>query len=190
MKAPRVRCYRILFALILFTAGITTQLGSVQTRPISPRGQARIIREVRHQLLMLPRFGVFDNIAFKLSGYDLILLGQVTQPTLRDDAERAVKRIEGVERVDNRIEVLPVSFNDDRLRRDLFRSIYGYPALQRYGVGSNRPIHIIVNRGHATLEGVVDSEADKNIAGIRANGVPGVFSVKNNLIVPGKLRGR
>ena len=99
-----------------------------------------------------------------------------------------MQKIEGVERVVNQIEVLPVSFNDDRLRRDLFVAIYRYGPLQHYGVGSNRPIRIIVNRGHVTLEGVVDRQSDKNMAGIRANGVAGVFSVANNLVVPGKGR--
>jgi hyperosmotically inducible protein len=154
-------------------------------KTFSPRAQARIVREVRHRILMLADFGVFDNIAFKLSGYDVTLIGQVSHPSLKSDAEREVKRIEGVERVVNRIEVLPVSFNDDRLRREVFRAIYGYGPLQHYGVGSNRPIHIIVNRGHVTLVGVVDRQADKNIAGIRANGVFGVFSVQNNLAVAG-----
>lgn len=154
----------------------------------SPKAQARIIKEVRHQILMLPDFGVFDNIAFQLNGYDVMLLGQVTRPSLRSDAERVVRRIEGVERVDNRIEILPVSPNDDRLRRDVFLAIYRFAPLQHYGVGSNRPIRIIVNRGHVTLEGVVDRQADKNMAGIRANGVAGVFSVQNNLVVPGKGR--
>ena len=158
------------------------------SKTFSPKAQARIVKEVRHQILMLPDFGTFDNIAFKLNGYDVVLLGQVTQPLLKSEAERVVKKIEGVERVDNRIEVLPVSFNDDRLRRDVFNAIYGYGPLQHYGVGSNRPIHIIVNRGHVTLEGVVDRQTDKNIAGIRANGVFGVFSVQNNLLVPGKGR--
>jgi osmotically-inducible protein OsmY len=157
-------------------------------KTFSPRAQARIIREVRHQILMLADFGVFDNIAFKLNGYDVTLLGQVTRPTLKSDAERVVRKIEGVERVENRIQVLPVSFHDNRLRRDLFKAIYGYGPLQHYGVGSNRPIHIIVNNGHVTLEGVVDRQADKNIAGIRANGVFGVFSVQNNLVVPEKNR--
>lgn len=146
------------------------------------------MKEVRHQILMLPDFGVFDNIAFKLTGYDVTLVGQVSRPLLRSEAERVVKRIEGVERVNNQIEVLPPSPNDDRLRRDVFNAIYRYGPLQHYGVGSNRPIHIIVNRGHVTLEGVVDREADKNLAGLRANGVFGVFSVQNNLVVPGKTR--
>jgi hyperosmotically inducible protein len=137
---------------------------------------------------MLADFGTFDNIAFKLDGYDVVLLGQVTNASLKGDAEREVKKIEGVERVENRIEVLPASSGDDRLRRDLFNAIYRYGPLQHYGVGSNRPIRIIVNHGNVTLEGVVDRESDKNMAGIRANGVPGVFSVKNNLVVPGKGR--
>ncbi len=97
-----------------------------------------------------------------------------------------IRKIEGVERVENHIEVLPTSGNDDRLRRDLFIAIYRYGPLQHYGVGSNRPIRIIVNHGNVTLEGVVDRQADKNLAGIRANGVDGVFSVRNNLVVPEK----
>jgi hyperosmotically inducible periplasmic protein len=157
-------------------------------KTFSPKAQARIVKEVRHRILMLPDFGTFDNIAFKLNGYDVTLVGQVTRQSLKSDVERAVRRIEGVERVDNRIEILPASFNDDRLRRDLFDAIYRYAPLQHYGVGSNRPIRIIVNGGHVTLEGVVDRETDKNLAGIRANGVAGVFSVQNNLLVPGKGR--
>src|ERR1041385_3671995 len=155
-------------------------------KKFSPKAQERITKEVRHQILMLPDFGTFDNIAFKLNGYDVILYGQVVQPALKDDAAKVIRKIEGVERVENHIEVLPTSGNDDRLRRDLFIAIYRYGPLQHYGVGSNRPIRIIVNRGNVTLEGVVDREADKNLAFIRANGVPGVFSVQNNLVVPGK----
>src|SRR5262249_47022368 len=102
----------------------------------SPKAQARIVKEVRHQILMLPDFGVFDNIAFKLQGYDVTLVGQVRQPLLKSEAERVVKKIEGVERVDNRIEVLPLSPNDDRLRRDVFNAIYLYGPLHHYGVGS------------------------------------------------------
>ena len=141
---------------------------------------------MRYQILLLPDFGTFDNISFKLNGYDVILYGQVIEPALKDDAAKVIKKIEGVERVENHIEVLPTSGNDDRLRRDLFVAIYRYGPLQHYGVGSNRPIRIIVSHGNVTLEGVVDREADKNLAYIRANGVPGVFSVKNNLVVPGK----
>jgi len=146
----------------------------------------RVIRDVRHQILMLPYYSEFDSIGFKVDGYTVTLLGKVTRPSLKDDAEYSIKKIEGVERVNNQIEVLPPSPMDDRLRVRLFRAIYGYPSLQRYGVGSNRPIHIIVDRGHVTLEGVVDNQADKNVAGIRANTVPGIFSVKNNLSVASK----
>ncbi len=179
---PRTLANRITIVVLFFSA-----LSLAQKKPTySPKAQARIVKEVRHQILMLPYFGVFDNIAFKHNGYDITLLGQVTNPSLRSDAERVVKRIEGVERVDNRIEVLPPSPNDDRLRRNVFIAIYHYGPLQHYGVGSNRPIRIIVNRGHVMLEGVVDREADKNMADIRANGVPGAFSVQNNLVVPGK----
>jgi len=157
-------------------------------KKFSPKAQERIAKEVRHQILMLPDFDTFDNIAFKLNGYDVILYGQVVQPSLNDDAAKVIGKIEGVERVENHIEVLPASGNDDRLRRDLFIAIYRYGPLQHYGVGSNRPIRIIVNHGNVTLEGVVDYESDKNMAGIRANGLPGVFSVRNNLVVPGKGR--
>ena len=146
----------------------------------------RVTKEVRHQILMLPYYSEFDAIGFKVQGYTVTLLGKVTRPSLKNDAENAIKKIEGVEKVNNQIEVLPLSPMDDRLRARLFRAIYGYPSLQRYGVGSNRPIHIIVDRGHVTLEGVVDSQGDKNVAGIRANSVPGIFSVKNNLAVAGK----
>ncbi|HET9366346.1 MAG TPA: BON domain-containing protein [Candidatus Angelobacter sp.] len=174
------------FSVVLILALASTTALAQPNQTFSPKAQARIVKEVRHQILMLPEFGVFDNIAFKLNGYDVTLVGQVVKPLLRSEAERVVKKIEGVERVDNRIEVLPVSLNDDRVRRDVFRAIYLYEPLQRYGIGSNRAIHIIVNRGHVTLEGVVDHESDKTMAGMRANEVFGVFSVQNNLVVPGK----
>ena len=147
------------------------------------KAEARIQKEVRHQLLLLPYLSVFDNLAYKVNGYDVTLLGQVTRPVVKSDAERAVKSIEGVEKVDNQIEVLPPSPSDDRLRRQLFRAIYGFPSLQRYALPVIKPIRIIVSSGHVALEGVVDSEADKNTAGIRANTVPGIFDVKNNLQV-------
>jgi len=143
----------------------------------------RIQREVRHELVMLPNLDVFDNLAYKVEGYNVTLFGQVTRPTLKSDAENVVKKIEGVEKVDNQIEVLPPSPMDDRLRLRLYRAIYGYAPLQKYALGVIKPIRIIVKGGHVTLEGVVDNAADKNVAGLRANGVPGVFSVTNNLAV-------
>ena len=149
----------------------------------SAKSEDRIVREVRHELLMLPYFGVFDNIAYKVEGNTVVLMGQVVRPSLKSDAENAVKHIEGVDRVDNQIEVLPPSPMDDQLRIALFRAIYQYPALQKYELGVQKPIRIIVKNGRVTLEGVVDSEADKNLAGVHANGVPGIFSVTNNLQV-------
>jgi hyperosmotically inducible protein len=144
----------------------------------------RIAREVRHKLLMLPYYGVFDDLAFRVDGGTVTLLGAVTRPSLKSDAESAVKRIEGVERVINEIEVLPPSPMDDRIRMAEYRAIYGDSALStRYGFRSIPPIHIIVKNGHVDLEGVVANEADRNIANIRANSVPGVFSVTNNLQV-------
>ena len=119
---------------------------------------------------MLPYFDVFDNIAFKVEGYDVTLSGQVTRPTLKTDAGRVVKTIEGVENVDNQIEVLPVSPNDDRLRLRLFRATYGYTALQRYALPAIKPIRIILKNGNVTLEGVVGSEADKNLVNMRLEG--------------------
>jgi hyperosmotically inducible protein len=149
---------------------------------VSP-SEARIQKEVRHELLMLPYFGVFDYIAFQVKGDTVTLLGEVTRPTLKSDAENVVKHIEGVQQVINNIEVLPPSPMDDQLRLALYRAIYGYPALEKYALGVQKPIRIIVKNGRVTLEGVVDSETDKNFVTVRANSVPGIFSVTNNLRV-------
>lgn len=151
--------------------------------PVSAQGEERIQREVRHQLLLLPRLSVFDNLAYKVNGYTVTLMGQVTDPVEKSDAENTVKHIEGVEKVDNQIEVLPLSPMDNDIRRRVFAAIYGFPSLQKYAMPVVKPIRIIVKNGHVTLEGVVDSDADKNTAGIRAKSVPGVFSVNNNLQV-------
>jgi hyperosmotically inducible protein len=152
----------------------------------SEKARANLIREVRHELVMLPYYGVFDNLAFQVDGYTVTLRGQVTRPTLKSDAGNVVKAIEGVEKVVNEIEVLPVSPQDDRIRRATFRALYGGPPLDRYGFQAVPSIHIIVNKGNVTLVGVVDSAGDKNVAGIKANGVPGVFSVDNQLEVAKK----
>jgi hyperosmotically inducible protein len=177
------KLFATIVTLFVFATLTTAQDQMAQRDQPTARSQERIQREVRHELLMLPYFGVFDNIAFKVDGSTVTLLGQVVRPTLKSDAGNAVKHIEGVESVDNQIEVLPPSPMDDRIRMRLFRAIYGYPALQRYALGVQKPIRIIVKNGHVNLEGVVDSEGDKNIAGIRANGVSGIFSVTNNLRV-------
>jgi hyperosmotically inducible protein len=167
----------------IFCLSLTTLSSSAQNNEASAKAQERIQKEVRHELVMLPFLDVFDNLGYKVDGYNVTLVGQVTRPTLKTDAERVVKKIEGVEKVDNQIEVLPVSPNDDRLRRRLYRAIYGYPSLQKYDMPVIKPIRIIVKNGNVTLEGVVDSETDKNVANIRARGVPGSFSVTNNLVV-------
>ena len=144
--------------------------------------ESRIAHEVRHQLLMLPYYGVFDDLSFSVDGSTVTLFGKVTRPTLKTDSERVVKSIEGVDRVINKIDVLPVSPMDDQIRLAIYRAIYGDPALAtRYGYRSIPPIHIIVENGNVTLTGVVANEADRNIANIRARSVPGVFSVTNNL---------
>jgi hyperosmotically inducible protein len=150
------------------------------------RAEERITREVRHELVMLPYYGVFDNLAYKVDGPTVTLLGQVTKPTLKSDAENVVKKIEGVEKVTNQIQVLPLSPMDDRLRIAEYRSIYGTPGLDRYALQAVPPIHIIVDNGRVTLEGVVANQGDKDIAGLRANTVTGVFGVTNNLRVEGK----
>jgi hyperosmotically inducible periplasmic protein len=153
----------------------------------SAKSEERIIREVRHELLMLPYFGVFDYIAFKVDGGTVTLLGQVVRPVLKSDAENAVKRIEGVDHVNNEIEVLPPSSMDDRIRIQLFHAIYGFPSLEKYALGVQKPIRIIVKNGHVTLEGVVDNQADKDLVNVRARTVPGTFSVDNNLqVTPSK----
>jgi osmotically-inducible protein OsmY len=153
------------------------------TMPASGPADNRIVREVRHELVMLPYYGVFDNLAYSVNGRNVTLMGQVTRPTLKSDAEHVVKNIEGVEHVDNKIQVLPLSSMDDRIRMAEYRAIYGQTGLDRYALQAVPPIHIIVDNGHVTLEGVVANQGDKDMAGIRANGVSGVFSVTNNLRV-------
>src|SRR5712692_4349486 len=145
----------------------------------------KLSKEVRHQLVMLPWYSVFDNLAYKVEGDKVTLFGQVTRPVLKSDAGAAVKNIEGVASVVNNIEVLPLSPMDDQLRRAVFRAIYGDAGLQKYAIQAVPPIHIIVKNGSVTLEGVVDNEMDKNLANLRASQVPNVFSVKNNLAVAG-----
>jgi len=165
--------------LTLWPAFATAQATGAQ------RSQERISREVRHELVMLPQLTIFDNLAYQVNGDNVILLGQVRTAVLKDAAEKAVKGIEGVDTVTNKIEVLPPSPGDDRIRRQVARAIFSDDRLFRYSMGAVPPIHIIVDGGHVALEGVVDSQAHKDVAGIHANGVPGVFPVQNNLRVQG-----
>jgi hyperosmotically inducible protein len=147
------------------------------------RMEQRIVKEVRHELAMLPQFSIFDNLAYKVEGGTVTLLGQVRNAVLKDEAAQVVKHVEGVEKVDNQIEILPASFNDDRIRRQVARAIFNEPRLFNYAIQSNPPIHIIVKNGRVDLQGVVRDQGDKDVAGIMANGVPGVFAVQNDLQV-------
>lgn len=182
-------------ALTLSACGDRATTAKSMNTPAAPRaGSAdrmgnpsgdRLAREIRHELVMLPYYGVFDNLSYRVDGNVVTLMGQVTRPTLKSDSENVVKRLEGVERVQNNIEVLPASPMDDQIRMATYRAIYGFPSLNRYALNAVPPIHIIVNSGKVTLEGVVANEGDKNTANIQANGVSGVFSVTNNLRVEG-----
>jgi hyperosmotically inducible protein len=152
-----------------------------------PVDEGRMVQEIRHQLVMLPYFGVFDDLGFTISGGTVTLVGEVTQPVLKSNAGNAVRKVEGVASVVNNIEVLPLSPNDDNIRRGVYRAIYGDPMLStRYGYRALPSIHIIVKNGNVRLEGVVANEMDRNVAGIRANAVPGAFHVDNDLKVEAK----
>ena len=142
-----------------------------------------LTREVGHQLIQVPWLSVFDNLQYSVNGSEVTVGGQVWQPVTKQDAETAVKGIEGVTKVNNNIEVLPLSPMDDQIRRAEYRAIYGAPGLQRYAMGVLPSIHIIVKNGHVTLIGTVDNQMDKNVAEIRAKSVPNVFSVDDNLQV-------
>src|SRR3979490_2063903 len=178
-----------LFVALLLATPIAALPTSVAARPQEEKKRSeakyreKLYKEVRHQLVMLPWYSVFDNLAYQVDGDKVTLYGQVTRPVLKSDAEGAVKSIEGVASVVNNIEVLPPSPMDDQLRRAVYRAIYGDPALSRYSIQAVPSIHIIVKNGNVTLEGAVDNETDKNLAYMRASQVPNVFSVKNNLVV-------
>jgi hyperosmotically inducible protein len=182
MVANRRLVSVVLLVLAMWLGSVSRAAGAPQ-KQTEPKAQQNLIKEVRHQLVLLPYYSVFDNLVFQVQGSKVILMGQVVRPTLKSDAEAAVKTIEGVTGVENNIEVLPTSPNDDRIRRAVYRAIYGEPALSRYALSAVPSIHIIVKNGNVALEGVADNETDKNLAGLRANGVPNVFSVKNNLVV-------
>jgi hyperosmotically inducible protein len=141
----------------------------------------RLVKEVRHELVMLPYLGVFDNLEYKVDGSTVTLIGQVTRPTLKSDAENVVKKIEGVEKVDNQIEVLPLSPDDDRIRRAVYMALARSPRLDRYFMQAVAPIRIIVKNGNVTLEGVVADKGDSDMANITAKEVSGAFSVTNHL---------
>ena len=154
-----------------------------QSSAVPAQHQTWLTEQVRHKLAMIPWYSVFDNLEYRVDGDTITLMGQVTRPVIKDEAESSVKKIEGVKVVENQIEVLPPSPFDDQVRRKEYRSIYSFGPLQPYALGVNPGIHIIVKGGNVTLEGVVRTQADKDAANIRARSVPGVFAVKNNLRV-------
>jgi hyperosmotically inducible protein len=145
--------------------------------------QKPLEEKVRHELNMLPYYGVFDDISFRVDGDKVTLFGQVARPILKSDAENVVKHIEGVRQVDDQIEVLPLSPFDNQIRLRAYRAIYGFGALNRYALGAHPSIHIVVKNGNVTLAGVVANSMDRDLAYIRAQGVPGAFSVTNELRV-------
>ena len=187
LTGPRLTRLRLTGPWAVALAVVCAPIAWAGNQDAPPRNEKKmhdnLVKEVRHQLLLLPYYSVFDNLLYKVDGDKVTLMGQVVRPTLKSDAENAVKGIEGISSVENQIQVLPTSPMDDQLRRAVYRAIYGDTSLSRYGWAAVPSIHIIVNNGHVTLEGVVDSEGDKNLANLRACGVPNVFSVTNNLSV-------
>jgi hyperosmotically inducible periplasmic protein len=147
------------------------------------RDQAYLTKEIRKEIVTLPFYGVFDWFEYKIEPDGTVYLaGQVTRPTLKKDAQRRVEKVEGVDRVINQIEVLPLSPNDDRLRRAVYRELFNFNSpLFRYGQQPVPSIHIIVSRGRLVLKGVVANKGDSNLANIKARGVPGLFEVRNDL---------
>ena len=175
----RLKLTRIAFLFMVAVAAPT------RISAAAPEGKQLTATEqkVRHELVMLPYYSVFDNLELRVVGSKVTLTGQVTRPTLRASAETVVRKLEEIESVDNQIEVLPISNNDDRIRLEMYRAIYYHPNFTRYAIRAVPPIHIIVKNGDVTLEGVVAREQDKNFAKILASSVAGVFSLKNNLRV-------
>lgn len=181
-----MRNLTISFAAILFLAGTSIAKGQKSSPTAPQKGTERyeqwLHSEVRHQLMLLPWYTVFDDLEYSVTGYTVTLRGAVVNPTLKSEAGNVVKHIEGVESVNNQIQVLPNDPMDNQIRRAEYRKIYSQPSLSRYGIGNLQSIHILVNNGHVTLTGYVDSQADKDVANLQANSVPNVFSVTNNLI--------
>ena len=187
MSAYRLRNrtsnFFVFYLLPLALLGLLTMAARPQDPQNSSRNEQIISREVYHRLALEPRLSVFDIVGYHVNGGNVTLTGEVTQPVKKSDAESAVKGIEGVDKVDNQIRVLPLSPMDQKIREAEFHAIYSLPSLQKYAWYSVQSIHIIVDNGHVTLEGWVDNQADKDAANVRANSVSGVFSVKNNLQV-------
>jgi hyperosmotically inducible protein len=180
MRATKSRILAIIAALAVAASAANGAPAASNDRGL---GEQQIAQKVRKELVTLPYYGVFDNLAYKVEGSTVTLYGQVVQPITRKDAERRVARIQGVERVVNNIEVLPLSSFDDSIRLRTYRTLFNAGGLYRYAMGANPSLHIIVKGGNVTLEGVVANEGDSRLAYIMARSVPGVFSVTNNLRV-------
>jgi hyperosmotically inducible periplasmic protein len=201
MEEINMKRSTILISLILFftltsvTALARSVTHSQQRQPnrqanTQDRVRSYLVKEIRHELITLPYYGVFDWLQFDVQADGSVTLqGQVSRPTLKSDAENVVKDIEGVTKVNNQIEVLPLSPNDDRIRRAIYLTLFNFDSpIYRYGMGAVPSIHIIVKNGNVTLKGIVDNEADRNLANVRVNGIPGVFSVKNELTLSSENR--
>jgi hyperosmotically inducible protein len=183
----RIGCALLASTLLVATGVTAKDKDHLDPYVNGPSNETRMVQEVRHQLVMLPYYSVFDDLGFNVNGGTVTLVGEVTRPVLKDDAARTIQKVEGVTNVVNNIEVLPLSSIDDQLRRRVYRAIYGDPALSdRYGFQTLPSIHIIVKNGNVRLEGVVANEMDRSIAFIRANGVQGAFHVDNDLKVEAK----
>lgn len=177
----------IMTVMCLSLIGVSAETATAQDRTVmndvQKTAQSRMERKVRSEILSLPYYDVFDAIGFQINGNTVILNGYVVRPLTKEDAEESVRDVEGVTRVVNNIEVLPLSPSDDRIRMRIYREMIETPGLYKYLLGTNPPVRIIVKNGRVMLEGFVDSEADKNLAGIRAKEIFGVFGVENNLRV-------
>jgi hyperosmotically inducible periplasmic protein len=169
--------------LLLSSVQVGMATSSNQATPSSGKQAKTLQDEIRHSLLMLPYYGVFDELGFKVQGDTVTLVGEVSRPYLKDDAEYAVRKIKGISKVVNDIEILPLSPTDDSLRWMTFKAIYSRPGFEKYGLQAKKPIKIIVKNGNITLVGAVGSEFDKVQAEMAAKGVPFAFSVKDELIV-------
>jgi hyperosmotically inducible protein len=180
----RVFCFIFSAALLLVPSSFAFGQNHEDPYVQGSANESKLIQRVRHELLMLPYYSIFDDLGFRVNGSTVTLVGAVTRPTLKSDAEGVVKRIEGVTQVVNEIKVLPLSNMDWQIRRAVARAIYGDPQIgTRYGYQALPSIHIIVENGNVTLEGVVANQFDKNLINVRANSVPNVFKVTNNLQV-------
>jgi len=185
MRKRSLRMAILLMAISLFAPAVMREASAKSAAQVD----ARLVKRIRHELATLPYYGVFDWLEFEVRPDNTVVLrGQVVRPSTKSDAEARVKDIDGVKGVINEIQVLPVSPQDDRLRIALYRTLYNWDSpLFRYATQAIPSIHIIVDRGRATLKGIVDSRGDANLAYIRARGVPGLFDVKNELVVESEM---